>query len=176
MRSARLLPTRLRPYRGPIAYFIWTVIASLVPLWLGFLLLFAYGKWAGHWSLFYGKGEFYLYSTVYFAHAIYLLRKKKTEEGGVHFLLSLTAALLLVVVAALYASLNTSQTVFATPNSFTPSFLKTSSLVLFVISIGFSLYALVADFDPSRLPANRDLRNKQVEELDKELNAEAEDV
>lgn len=172
IRIARSVPPRLKPYRGPIFYFAWTVVASLVPLWLGLLLLIAYGKWNHDWTLFYVKGEFYLYSAAYFANAIYLLRKKKAEEGGVHFLLTLTAALLLVIVAALYASLNTSQVIFAQAATFTPTFLRRSSVILFSISMIFSLYALVADFDPSQLPTNRDIRNKQVEEIDKELNEE----
>jgi hypothetical protein len=172
VRGARLLRLRLTQYRGPAAYFIWTVIASLVPLWLGVLLLFAYGKWAGEWELFYENGEFYLYSTAYLAHAIYVLRKKKAEEGGMHFLLTLTAALLLVVVAALYASLNTSQVIFAQTNSFTPEFLRQSSLFLFGLSLLFSLYALVADLDPLRVPANRDVQNDQVKELEEKFNEE----
>jgi hypothetical protein len=165
------LCSRLAIYWGTLVYFSWTVIASLIPLWLGLLMFIAYGhSWT--WSLFYEKGEFYLYSTAYLANAIYLVRKQNAKEGGMHFIVTLSAALLLAIAAALYASLNTSQIIFGHNSGFTHPFLFISSLVLFGISIIFSLYALIVDFDPSKLPSNETVQLSQVNELERELDLE----
>jgi hypothetical protein len=164
--------TKIVLYRGPLLNFVWSVAAALIPLWLGLLLLMAYGKWTGDFLPFYGNGEFYLYSSAFFANAIYLLRKRKSEEGDVPFTVTLTAALLLVVVAALYASLNTSQTIFAKAIAFDRTFLWHSSLYLFLASIAFSLYATITDFDPTTLPTNRKIRDDQVDDLERAFDAE----
>ena len=153
-------------YQGPLINFIWSIVAALIPLWLGLLLLAAYGKWDWNWLIFLEKGEFYLYSAAFLTNSIYILRKRKSDEGDAPFMLTLTASLLLVVVAALYASLNTSQTVFLQSTGFTSKFLAWSSMITFAASIAFSLYALVTDFDPSKLPTNRDIRETQVSELE----------
>mgnify|MGYP001811129046 CR=1 FL=1 len=161
-----------KSYRSPLMNFAWSIAASLIPLWLGLLLLMAFDRWEGDFYVFYGKGEFYLYASAFFANAIYLLRKRKSEEGDAPFIVTLIAALLLVVVAALYASLNTAQTIVPRAMDFQRSFLSISSAALFIASVCFSLYALVVDFDPSQLPSNREIRDEQVDDLERQMEGE----
>jgi hypothetical protein len=119
---------KLGSHKNTIPFFIVTLVGSLLPLLLGLLFFARNHRWEG-WTIFYGKGEFYLYSAALLTSAGYLFYSFKVKNYDIFSILFLITFGLIGIDAILYAF------ILSDKNPPDHNFLKYTSLGFFFFAV-----------------------------------------
>lgn len=135
-------------HKNTVTFIIINLFGSLMPLWLGALLLIAFSKWTGG-SVFWNDGEFYLYSAALFTQSAYILLNYKSKNYDWFAILSWLSIIILVISAVLFSGLTTSLAIFESEKSqFNQVFLRKTSTWAFIISVMiFYVASYVQNYD-----------------------------
>ncbi len=117
---------------------LWSFMITLLPL-LASLLLILFNKWSG-WAIFWNNGEFFIYSTSFFATSVYLISNIDFKKNNfIKFILWLII-IGTMVSTSLYGSLFLAKiTDSIKPDA---NILKNASLILLVLSV-LILYVII---------------------------------
>jgi hypothetical protein len=125
----------IETHKYTITAYIISLAGSLMPLWLGAILFFAFDSWLG-WSVFFDDGEFYLYSASIITPSAYILFTYKQKNYDSYALLFWFSILILIFSAGLFTAITATQALSNnTPVKINPKFLGYSSLIIFLISV-----------------------------------------
>ncbi|MFY0599320.1 MAG: hypothetical protein JXR03_06585 [Cyclobacteriaceae bacterium] len=124
-----------RCHKNTITFAIINLFGSLLPLWLGALLLVAFSKWTTG-SVFWNNGEFYLYSAALFTQSAYVLFSYKKKNYDLFSILAWVSVIVLIISAVLFSGLTTSLEIFQNEKAqFNKEFLRDTSMTAFCVSV-----------------------------------------
>ena len=154
----------IETHKSTITSYIINLAGSLMPLWLGALLFFAFDKWLG-WGVFFDNGEFYLYSASLITPSAYILFTYKQKNYDLLAILFWLAILLLVISAVLFTAITATQSLTEKLIiSINPTFLGYSSISIFIAS---AIIFYVASYTQN---ARIDIAGKSREEINQIMN------
>jgi len=124
----------MKEHKETIIFCIVSLIGNLLPLLLSLLFYAAnLDSWNG-WKIFYGDGQFYLYSASLLTSSSYIFYTYKIKNTELISLLLLISGILILVSSILYAwKLSDSNNNLI--------FIKISSIILFIITLILYYYS-----------------------------------
>ena len=154
----------IETHKSTITSFIINLVGSLMPLWFGALIFFAFDKWLG-WSVFFDNGEFYLYSASLITPSAFILFTYKQKNYDLLAILFWISILILVVSAGLFTAITATQSLTdKLVLSINPSFLGYSSLIIFIVTV---IIFYIASYTQN---ARIDVGGKHREEINQIMN------
>lgn len=124
----------MKNYKEALFFSVITLFGNLLPLLLGLLFYAAnINQWTG-WDIFYGDGQFYLYSASLLTSSVYIFFTFKIRNTGLNSILFFISSFLLLIVSIFYAFK------LADSNNNEP-FLRYSSILVFITTIGIYYYS-----------------------------------
>ena len=122
-------------HKNTITFAVINLFGSLMPLWLGALLLVAFSKWTTG-DVFWNDGEFYLYSAALFTQSAFVLFNYKRKNYDIYSILAWVSVVVLVMSAVLFSGLTTSLEIFHSEKTqFDEDFLKKTSIGAFILAV-----------------------------------------
>lgn len=109
---------------------------NLLPFWAGILIILSAGNWTS-WSVFYGSGEFYLYSTSLISSSYLIYHNNKVRTTDLSSFFSIGSLILIVIISILYASSS------ATSEPQVMLFVKWASIIAISLALPIFYYAQV---------------------------------
>lgn len=93
----------MRDHKETIVFCVVNLVGNLLPLLLGLLYYTAnLDKWTG-WNIFYGDGQFYLYSASLLTSSAYIYYTYKIRNTDWNSMLLLLSGVLILAVSVFYA-------------------------------------------------------------------------
>jgi Kef-type K+ transport system membrane component KefB len=109
---------------------------NLLPFWAGILIILSTGNWTS-WSVFYGGGEFYLYSTSLISSSYLIYHNNKVRTADLSSFVSIGSLILIVIISILYASS------LANSEPQLMTFIKWASIISISLAVPIFYYAQV---------------------------------